>query len=515
MLLALTLIAVYKQRQHHKPSIETAEPSDDMSATNPHLINTKLSPVLPVLIPASPPTAVSVTGMQLWRLFRRCSSFDRQYFANDLMTLSETALESTCTWLNIKCPSRVLLTELRQVGHRYKTAVVDFDSNPGSAVAKHTDALLDDVVDLLACALPDVLLERAIDCMAMSQGPHRPMQDETTYEAFYAMIDDYIPKLNEFLVSSEEGVYSFVSGAAGPMMLAENPVYCDAIDPAANESIYEEFAGTANENVYTEFGTPQIQEAVDESTQDDLAYDMASDGPVYDLSSNAPSNEHIGSQTFIDEEEAPRSVVQQLDGSRSSLGNVFAPVNLEVGCSPIYDMAALPHAADEKVAMYAVTLGDSSAGAPASTTNDSIYGNADALEDNEPLYAPVYDTATNADFGCNAGAAEDVLYDTAAGSTDQATTELAGDELTAADTAATATSGNSNVDSPIPPHPTTNRVILTEAGGVAPIAQSYDTATGISQNLNPFGNDSVDEIDIVSGARGPSSRRNSYAVATV
>ena len=198
LLLALTLVAVYIQRQRRKPSIETAEPNDDMSATNPHLINTKLSPVLAVLIPASPPTAVSVTGMQLWRVYRRCSSFDRQYFANDLMTLSETALESTCAWLNIKCPSRVLLTELRQVGHRYKTAVVDFDdSNPGSAVAKRTDALLDDVVDLLACALPDVLLERAIDCMAMSQGPHRPMQDETTDEAFYAMIDDYVPKLNE------------------------------------------------------------------------------------------------------------------------------------------------------------------------------------------------------------------------------------------------------------------------------------------------------------------------------
>ena len=94
-------------------------------------------------------------------------------------------------------------------------------------------------------------------------------------------------------------------------------------------------------------------------------------------------------QEFIDEEEAPRSVVQRLDSSRSSLGNIFAPVNLKVGCSPIYDMAALPHAGDEKVAMYAVASGDSSAGAPTSTTNDSIYSNADALEDNEPLYAPV------------------------------------------------------------------------------------------------------------------------------
>ena len=77
------------------------------------------------------------------------------------------------------------------------------------------------------------------------------------------------------------------------MILAENLIYCDTINPAANESIYQEFAGTANENVYTEFaGTPWIQEAVDGSTQDDLAYDMASDGPVYDLSYNAPLNEH-------------------------------------------------------------------------------------------------------------------------------------------------------------------------------------------------------------------------------
>ena len=107
----------------------------------------------------------------------------------------------------------------------------------------------------------------------------------------------------------------------------------------------------------------------------------------------------------------------------------------------------------------------------------------------------------------------DVLYDTAAGSTEQATTELAGDELTAAGTSATATDGNSNMDSPIPRHPT-NRIILTEAGGVAPIAQSYDTATIISQTS--FGSDatillSVNDIDIVPGASGPSSRRNSHS----
>ena len=96
----------------------------------------------------------------------------------------------------------MLLAELRQVGLRYKTTVVaytDCDAEPGPANAKRTNALLDDVVDLLACGLPDVLLEYAIDAMIMCEGAGRPIvqDDDVIYEAFYAMVDAYIPELNK------------------------------------------------------------------------------------------------------------------------------------------------------------------------------------------------------------------------------------------------------------------------------------------------------------------------------
>ena len=192
---------------------------------------------------AAPPMAPAVAakakqqGSRLWAVYRRCLSFDHMYYGNPLMDLTDTELQDVFTLLSIRPPPRALMASLKTVGTRFIS----------SAVA--SEAQLDDVTAFLFSALPDVLLERAIDCYAlyvsrktaaeqkraeemhphlgggggggnaaanenvgsgiyavanenvgsdiystMQEDPEQLDRDvDITYEAFYAMIDDVIP----------------------------------------------------------------------------------------------------------------------------------------------------------------------------------------------------------------------------------------------------------------------------------------------------------------------------------
>lgn len=225
---------------------------------------------------------------------------------------------------------------------------------------------------------------------------------------------------------------------------ADDPIYWDTRDPAETEHVYAEMDtlmtyATGPQDYESPMlglfaGTPWIQKAVDVS---------GPDGPTYDQGPNVLANEyqacmhgeydkHIATEVGIYAvgEEPPRSMIQQIDGSRASLADDLNPLDSEEGCSAgkkyikkTLDVADHPHAASEDVAanpLYAVASGGSGAGTPKNATTDNIYGNADALEGNEPLYEQARDNAASAVLGYDAGTVVDVLYDTATSSTDTA-----------------------------------------------------------------------------------------------
>lgn len=103
--------------------------------------------------------AAQAKGDRLWMAYRRCAAFDYLYLGNDLMCLSDTELHDVFAVLGITRPPDILLTPLITVGARFR--VTEVSATPDD------DAQLEDVVDFLFSALPDVLVERAIDCLAL------------------------------------------------------------------------------------------------------------------------------------------------------------------------------------------------------------------------------------------------------------------------------------------------------------------------------------------------------------
>ena len=104
--------------------------------------------------------AAQAKGDRLWMAYRRCAAFDYLYLGNDLMRLSDTELHDVFAVLGITRPPDILLAPLITVGARFRVTEV-------SATPDDDDAQLEDVVDFLFSAFPDVLVERAIDCLAL------------------------------------------------------------------------------------------------------------------------------------------------------------------------------------------------------------------------------------------------------------------------------------------------------------------------------------------------------------
>ena len=112
---------------------------------------------IPVEIEAVVPAATSA-GSRLWSDFRRVVSFDGLYFRNPIMKLDDFALQDSYALLGLSCPPSAYLDHLRTVGGRWLDLTFS-DSNE--------EDLVDDAVDFVETAMPDCLLERAIDLLAL------------------------------------------------------------------------------------------------------------------------------------------------------------------------------------------------------------------------------------------------------------------------------------------------------------------------------------------------------------
>ena len=191
---------------------------------------------------AMAPIAAVGTGRsdRLWKDFRRCTSFDKAYFGNPLMKLTDMALEDVYALLAVPCPPRTYISSLREVGEQFK-------QTPGDA-----DGVSDDVTDFVASSIADVMMERAIDLMAIVSANN--MQDADTdsiAQVYYEMLGNYLPADNAFLVSTSDGAGLRMRGDAAKRNLTiAEPIYWEA---KAGGSDYRKVGG-GGDPLY-DFGT--------------------------------------------------------------------------------------------------------------------------------------------------------------------------------------------------------------------------------------------------------------------
>lgn len=117
----------------------------------------------------------------------------------------------------MSCPPRSFFGHLRSVGDRFTQQEVDLDET------------IDDVVDFLFGAMPDVLMERAIDLCAMHNLA-------STDEDLYANVDDTVPSNNPFFAFSDGAgfgewpcVYHVVREVAMARPILQDLLSCDGV----------------------------------------------------------------------------------------------------------------------------------------------------------------------------------------------------------------------------------------------------------------------------------------------
>lgn len=190
-LLTMSLAWIIVQRRRQQPKEVAEKPSLDgrLSAAVVELNNIRVD------IEAVVPVATSA-GSRLWSDFRRVVSFDGLYFRNPIMKLDDLALQDSYALLGISCPPSTYIHHLRTVGGRWLDLTFS-DSNEKD--------LVEDAVDFLETAMPDCLVERAIDLLAL-----RALQGGgDDLEGVYALLGDNMfpsgPSEYAFLVRDKSG----------------------------------------------------------------------------------------------------------------------------------------------------------------------------------------------------------------------------------------------------------------------------------------------------------------------
>lgn len=194
-------------RRGDSESAEICEVSDKADDANPLFMATAVGAPSKALgglaafeTGEQPAAALTERGDRLWLDFRRCTSFDNLYFGNGIMQLTDNALEDIYAILSVTCPPRDHFGPLRAIGQQFIHAKLE-----GLAETTYQDEpIVDDVVDFVASAMADVLVERAMDLLgALPTGTK--YDDGEIYATFYSMIDDYDPNNNAYLAPSEFG----------------------------------------------------------------------------------------------------------------------------------------------------------------------------------------------------------------------------------------------------------------------------------------------------------------------
>jgi hypothetical protein len=361
------------------------------------------------------PAALTQRGDRLWTEFRRCTSFDHQYFGNRPMKLSDEALEDVYALLSVTCPPRSFYGALRTVGTRFLEQTV--------SPTDLEEIVLDDVVDYILRAMPDVMLERGIDMAAVlnrSAEAGLEVDDDEINETFYAMIAEYVPEENHYLAPGDSG-RRMASDAALREVHQVDPIYYEVEE---DEETYEDATGYALANVHEE-----------------PLYDVGEGGdcPTYDMGQSGNGIYDMG-QSGHDMYDGTDDTYGVLAVQAAAVGGAIYSNNEPDAGSPIYGMADAGTEED----IYGIANHEDGPGPTPTQGGGPIYGMASNSSPAQPIYGmasnspgptptqgdgPIYGMASNSSpaqpiYGMassapvddgSAGSEEGVLYDNTAG----------------------------------------------------------------------------------------------------
>ena len=294
---------------------------------------------LPFMLGARPVYELALRNDPNWQDFRRCVSFDHQYYGNKCAALDDRAVKKIFRLLGMHTPPPEVLSKLRQVCDRFLAQQVSDESDP---------RLLGEVVEFLACALPDVLVELAIDHLAMlkiRQG------QEVMYEAFYAAVDDYDPYTNPYLAPHEE------TGLFGPIYEDLQAIYDAGGEGGEYAEIDDQeedmYALATNTSEYDEMNITSLPRRKQTKWDEEAIYSMGDDAggeAIYNMAD-------AGGEAIYNMADADGEAIYAMAG-QPSVRHKRRQTKGYDGAENVYDMAA--------------------------GTDDNIYSLGDA--DNEPLY---------------------------------------------------------------------------------------------------------------------------------
>jgi hypothetical protein len=404
-----------------------------------------------------PLAALTKRGDRLWEDFRRVVSFDHQYFGNDLLALDDKQLQDAYAILAVACPTESFFGPLRQVGARFcAQEITDPDKD---------EAILDDLVDFLAKAMPDVLMERAIDVLAMGGDASD-------------MFDGYAPEKNPFLYD-RGGCREMVYDAAHRELIEIDPVYCESshLQPDSPYGLAGS-GGPADYGRAGNFADGDVYAMADSSMEGNVYARAhgANGGGNYDMAR--------GGKAAADYEMARAVHGANYDVATMGGAHAHYDVGTNVGAHAVYETAA----AGGIDTPYGMAGGDVNAtygmagktnvvyevaGAAMGETDDADYGLADRGGDfgNEPHYAlggggGLADDER--DYEAATGAIRPASYETAGGAAPHAKYDTAADGQAAINPAAYETGSGSAVGA---------NYDVAQAGSVLTPA-AYETGSG-------------------------------------
>ena len=143
------------------------------------------------------------------------------------MALSNAQLHAIFAVLGVKSPPFSSFGPLRDVGNRFfQRVVVTADAADDAIVnVNENEALPDDAIDFILSAMPDTLVEIAMDCLALNSSATSDQPDSVIGMAlstfFCNVVENGTAAENPFLEANPRGLRALTKGATGKTAAAE------------------------------------------------------------------------------------------------------------------------------------------------------------------------------------------------------------------------------------------------------------------------------------------------------
>ena len=346
--------------------------------------------------------------------FNRVVSYDMMYHGNEPLKLSNNDLGMVYSLLELKAPDPDAMQGMRLKTRNFLDEKVD---GPQPTV----DDIIADAVEFLARALPDVLVDRAIDCFAFSRNP-------SDKELLAGLTNEYFAAANPFLEKDEttgaflpadRSFYNLAAKSAGASAWTP-PEYCEANNVSNGEYLPADGAHNASNAEFLPDGAMYDMAGNTAAQRADPVYGLAAQGSVrteahreqvYDSASPGGSGEQVYDNAPPGKTSAQEHLYETAAATEAPRAQ--APVSA-------YDLAStpLPYDKYDAEAMYdnvvdrPITRRSSSYGdALEETTDDALYDSASAGV-TRTIVPPVYNAASQSSGD---GKVKPPVYDVSSG----------------------------------------------------------------------------------------------------